>query len=485
MSFLRDAIVKFEERIEVLKPQFPKVSSLERTALRFAEMPGVSLEPADEVRRRVREAVFAASQTSAGFASLTSRELKVTPWLLWDPERPLIKLAGFLDFLIQKARRRASLCLTLIDAWLQAFRPKDNDINLVGRYLGEIALAESRGRLAAWCEAHKRYRIFNPGDDFAVLVRDLLTGQEDVNTILKRAGLHEPLRARSDYMLAVQSALLNESLDLLTADSADRVITRIQAVVTLEGNELRFGGDTMLGQIAQTLTAPWRDGRLASPSPLQGAVLDFLLAHLQDPRIKPGTWRTAGAETVALVKQWLARANLAAFFELVRRHVGDPEHFHYRRPFWQSYLDAGYIQDAWIALGENIAAEARTIPDLKGTFGRLQGGDGNKALILMRIGASPGRRDLVAAEWSDRGALRMWLADDHQAPQMGRAHYTPSEVVKPCLPFPKQPDSKADERATSGLAHQGSPKGRWQWRAARGIYLEAGVQVPAKSYMPK
>lgn len=485
MSLLKDAIFRFEERIEVLKPQFPKVSSLERSAFRFAEMPGVSLAPADEVRRRVREAVFAASQTPAGFATLTSRELRVTPWLLWDPERPLIKLAGFLEFLLERAKRRVSLCLTLIEAWLQAFRPHDNDMNLVGRHLSEIALVETRGRLAAWSEAHKRYRIFSPGDDFAALVRDLLTSQEDVNTILKRAGLHEPLRARSGYMLAVQSALLSQSLELLKADSADRVITRIQAIVTLEGNELRFGGDTMLGQIAQTLTAPWRDGLLASPSPLQGAVLDFLLAHLQDPRIKPGSWRTAGTETVALVKQWLARANLGAFFELVRRHVSNPEHFQYRRPFWAAYLEAGHIQDAWIALGNNVAAEARTIPDLKGTYGRLQGVDENKALILMRIKGSQGRRDLIAAEWSDNGKLRMWLADDRQAPKLGGATYTPDEVRKPCLPFPINQGSSADEKATTGLVHMGSPNGRWQWRAARRIYLEAGVQVPAKSYMPK
>lgn len=485
MSLLRDAIIKFEERIEVLKPQFPKVSSLERSAFRFADMPGVSPAPADEVRRRVREAVFAASQTSAGFASLTSRELKVTPWLLWDPERPLIKLAGFLEFLFERAKRRVSLCLTLIDAWLQAFRPRDNEINIVGRELERIVLREARGRLAAWSEAQKRYQVFSPGDNFGALVRDLLTGPEDVETILKRAGLHEPLRATSGYMFALQTALLAEANNALTAATAERVISRIRSVVTLREVELRFRGETMVGQIARTLTAPWREGQLASPSPLQEAVLDFLIAHLRDPRVDPANWRTAGDDTVAIVRTWLARANLKAFFELVRRHVNDPEHFRYRRPFWQAYLDGGHIHDAWIVLGDNIAAEAKTISDLRGTYGRLERGDRNKALMLMHIKGRPGKRDLIAAEWSDNGRLRVWVAEDHRAPKLGRKEYSSQEVELDCLTFPKASGSSADDRSTAGLVHRHSDEGWWQWRAAERIRRESGVEIHRRDYMPR
>lgn len=485
MTATKDALLALRERIEFLRPQLPKVTALDRIVARFAEMPPAAVAPADELRRQVHRSVIAASQTSDGFSLVSRRDLKIAPWLLWDADAPLIDLPGFIAFLLGEAKRRASLCLTLIESWLRFFQPKDARFAFVGR---EISLILSggggRGRLAAWSEADRRYGLFKSDGAFAALVQDLLHGADPAEVILKRAGFAEPLRAKSGYMSAVQTVLLTETSSALSGADAGRVMSRVEAVIAPDG-ELRFRSDTMLGLIARALTEPWREGHLTSPSPLQASVLDFLLAQLRDPRVHPQSWRAAGDETVALVKQWLARANLGAFFELVRRHVSNPDHFRYRRPFWAAYLDAGHIQDAWIALGDNIAAEARTIPDLKGTYGRLEGGDDNKALILMRIKGRPGKRDLIAAEWSDNGKLRIWPANDKQAPRLGGGSYAPGEVRRPCLPFPTTEDSQADDRAVTGLVHGGSSNGRWQWRASRRIFLDAGVQVQQQSYMPK
>ena len=485
MTATKDALQTLRERIEFLRPQFPKATALDRIVAQFAEMPPAAVTPADELRRHVHRRVIAASRTSEGFSLVSRRDLKIAPWLLFDADEPLIDLPGFITFLLGEAKRRASLCLTLIESWLRFFKPKDAQFAFVGREISLILSGDGgRGRLAPWAEADRRYDLFKPDGGFATLVQDLLYGADSVEAILKRAGFAEPLRAKSDYMAAVQTALLQETSSALSGADGGRVMSRVEAVIAPDG-ELRFLSDTMLGRVARALTGPWQEGRLKSPSPLQARVLDFLLARLRDPRVYPQSWRAAGDETVALVKQWLARANLGAFFELVRRHVSNPDHFQYRRPFWAAYLDAGHIQDAWIALGDNIAAEARTIPDLKGTYGRLEGGDDNKALILMRIKGKPGKRDLIAAEWSDNGKLRIWLANDRHAPRLGSNSYAPAEVRRPCLPFPIPQDSQADDKAVTGIVHSGSSNGRWQWLAARRIFLDAGVQVQQQSYMPR
>ena len=163
------------------------------------------------------------------------------------------------------------------------------------------------------------------------------------------------------------------------------------------------------------LLRPWLAGENEPEESIRFQIQDFLLEHLDDPRLKPQRWQEAGEQATSLMRRWLTRASLKAFFSLISEHALDT-HWRYREAFWSACLEKDTTVEAWLALGSRIHASARAVEDLKGAYARLDGASGDQAVLLLRV------KNTIFCEWSHNGKLRAWPADWPNAPRLGSAN---------------------------------------------------------------
>ena len=273
-------------------------------------------------------------------------------------------------------------------------------------------------------------------------------------------------------MLAVQSKIIDRVPQVLRQDKGRVLLERILTFVAPDGS-WRFRETR--GQVARALLSPWPD------STVRDKVCSFLLTDFGDPRIRGGEWQEVGKDGVDLMLKWLAGPTLKSFFELIADHAFD-EHFKYRRAFWSSYLDAEVIDEAWLALGRHVYNRARTIPALRGSFGRLEGPGvgGNQSIIILRVGG------LVFCEWSHSGRIRAWKAESGNAPPLRKkTNFVRDDVTKPCLIFPRNRSGKGGSYDDGGLAHINSPQFYWQESVANLIHHNNGPLLDKRSWKPK
>jgi EH_Signature domain len=305
-----------------------------------------------------------------------------------------------------------------------------------------------------------------------------------VEDVLSSAGLDEPLRAIGGFARAVYKQLLAIIGPLLKASQAQTSFER--AIEFLEmGGKLRFSEPDAKGIMARGLLAPWLGGGVTA-EPIQRHVQSTLLRHLGDPRIQKSQWLHAGDDAATIMRGWLARASLIAFFDLIAEHAPD-EHFRYRRAFWTACLknpnanDQPGIEDAWLALGRQIHTSARAVRDLNGAYARLEGGvSSNHAVLLLKIG------NTVFCEWSHNGKLRAWPIDWANAPRFLSRSYSRADLTAKGLPFPTNPRfGSRGSTDGNGLIHIGSERSYWQGSVARLLEQRVGLRVSANDWTPK
>lgn len=410
-----------------------------------------------DVLQRLAAELRALFDPVSGSRKPTPKQLRLAPWVLWS--RDLAGLPGLLDAVLARARERPPLLVGLIRAWLRDADPSRPETRAVGRRLGELLADGTDARLAPWLHAHRRFALFDPALGPQAVTRALLGSDREVAAVLDEAGLGDALVRGGTYVRAVLLAALDRLGAALGRPGAVATWQRLEKLWAPDGT-LRFGDLELKGRLADAALSPWVAGNSPDPA-LRPAIQRFLLRHLGDPRVKEHAWQCARPETVALLRRWLAGDTLEAFFAVIDRHA-DP-HWRYRRAFWLAALRRGAVSDAWLALGSNVAISAkRALKDA--AFARLQGGNGNKAALLMRIG------DYVLAEWSHSGKLRAWPAGAASAPRPFRPGYAPDELMTRSLAFP---GTSSDE----GLVHSGAEQGLWQRRAAQFIAERTGITL--------
>ena len=164
--------------------------------------------------------------------------------------------------------------------------------------------------------------------------------------------------------------------------------------------------------------------------------------------------------------RWLAQATLEQFLKVVDR-VATKHQWDYRRAFWTAYVKKGVVANAWVVFGSSgvqyatkIAAD--TGDRLMRRFGTLTGGGSDQAVLLLQIG------DLIIADWSHNGRLRIWRRDNEQAPEFDLKSYI-----------------AADLRTGSNLDAVHLPPDGWQMKTANYIQKDTGVSVMQVEYMPR
>jgi len=418
----------------------------------------------------LRERLAAAFADGGNHAA--RRDLQDAPWILWQGAPAGATIPGLLDAVFAQAVAASRTTRNLIEAWLRDFAPAAPLIAPAGQAIARLLAAHPDHRLDTWRRAHRRLELFDAPRGPGKLARALLYGTEPVDAILAACGLDDAIRASGGYMRVTLTALLAEIPTALRGAAAGRSLSRALRTLAPDG-ALRFGTE-LRGAIGRALLEPWLDGGPAPAPAERDAVRGFLLAQLGDPRLRAADWIALGDKAIALVRGWVARASVTAFFQLVADRGLDP-HWRWRDSFWSACLERGAVDDAWIALGR----EAGTIENLGDAYASLADG-GKQAALLLRIGP------LVFCEWSHHGKLRAWSVDSRAAPRLQRRAYTREALSAKGLAFP--PNAKYGTHGASdgmGLSQVHPDRGYWQGSAAALLAARAAVTLTDADWRPR
>lgn len=471
MTTLREA----RELLETLAERLPRwapegaIHSRKAVAALGEPRPDTPRPPSEVELERLRRELAELFASGRGHEA-GPRRLRRAPWILWNGTPRGEAIPGLVDAVLEQAREHRRTLRNLATCWLLHFDPASAHHAAVGRFLSERVAASDDPRLAWARNAQGEIGLFDPKSGPNRLGRALLTASTPLEELLERWGFAEPLRATSACLCRAALAALHEWAGCSTRTDAVRLLDRLCALWTREGR-LRFEHER--AAFAEGLLRPWLDRRSPSEE-VRARVQRILLDRLGDPRLpgSAGRWAQVDPKAVALLKSWLARASLEAFFAIIREYALDHQ-WRYRERFWKALLEKGAIADVWLALAHQVAQAARLVRDLRGAYGELAGGvDSKHAVILMRIGP------LVLCEWSHNGKLRAWPEEWQNAPRLGRREYSGDELKTRSLVFPGRSGSE------DGLRHAGSESGRWQERAAALLLDRAGVRLEPRDYMP-
>jgi len=432
--------------------------------------------PVDAVLDVIRNRLISAF--SAGGGQYIRRDLRASVWLLWTEKQPLSQLPGLLDAVWAQAYKSNATARALIEAWLRAFSQSDPGIARTGMAIRQLLIARPTPRLELWRTADRRVELFDAKEGPRKLASRIVSGPEPVDEGLSAAGFDDPLRASGGYMRAVQREVVAKASGLLTRTDADQSLKRALTFLAPNGI-LRFAEPKSRGEMARGLLRPWLEAGNEPEEPIRFQIQDFLLEHLDDPRLKPQRWHEASEPAANLMRRWLTRASLKAFFSLISEHALD-YHWRYREAFWSACIEKNAAVEAWLALGSRIHASARAVEDLKGAYARLEGASSDQAVLLLRV------KNIIFCEWSHSGALRAWPVDWPNAPLLGRKLYTRTSLMGKSLPFPPKP--KYGSRGASdgrGLHHHGSDQSRWQGSAAELLERRAQIVLSPVDWMPR
>jgi hypothetical protein len=431
--------------------------------------------PAASVLDAVRVRLIGLSNGSRQYAR---SDLRDAVWLLWSEKESLDELPGLLDAVWAQALKSNATARALIEAWLRGFSQSEPSIARTGMAIRQVLIAKPTPRLELWRMADRRIDLFDARYGPRKLASWLVIGPEGVDEILSATGLDDPLRAAGGFLRAVQQEVVANVSSVLAGSEAQRSLERILTFLAPDGR-LRLSEPRSRAEMTRGLLRAWLEGMQEPTESIRAIIQQFLLEHMDDPRLKPQRWQEAGEPATNLMRRWLTRASLKAFFSLISDHALDA-HWRYREAFWTACIEKNAAVEAWLALGSRIHASARSVEDLKGAYARLEGAGGDQAVLLLRV------KNTIFCEWSHSGALRAWPVDWSNAPLLGRKLYTKASLLGKCLPFPPKPRFRSRGAPDGrGLHHHGSDQSRWQGSAAELLERRTQIVLSPTDWMPR
>jgi hypothetical protein len=132
-----------------------------------------------------------------------------------------------------------------------------------------------------------------------------------------------------------------------------------------------------------------------------------------------------------------------------------------------AYIKKGFVGNAWVAFGTHGAQVARQLADdtddtLMRRFATLRGAGTDQAVLLLKIG------DLVIADWSHNGRLRIWRRGNAAVPEFSLKSYLAAKL-----------------RAGSDFDAVHLPPDGWQARTEAYIRKHTNVRLTESEYMPR
>jgi hypothetical protein len=409
----------------------------------------------DEIAERLRQTAH-----DVGPRRFQRRDLRYAPHCLWSGTAPIAQedeaaASVILSAIADKARR--SLIKTLATSYLRHFHPHLPLGRLVGETLTRLA-----PKAGGWVEALSRdYDAFNHAQGIENLAADCFARDEPPDELFERQGLQGGVLSRG---LSEQTAqrCLTWMRGRLSASPNKKWVETIAHWTYRDGAE-RFVEARYA--MVRGLVGPFRDR--APRDDLKHLILDLVLARLKDPRLSAHNWEQVSEER-DIVKGWLTEQSLRQFLDVVDR-TARPEHWRYRRAFWEAFHRQGLITEAWVAFASAGQSEARRAYGRSTSFAELrQSGkavERGHAVLIMRIG------QFMVCDWSHNGRCIIWPLSDGGAPSLYRLRYYSGDLA-PRL----EPDGGLDVR------HHGSNNYTWQREINGFIRQHVGKGVSERAF---
>jgi hypothetical protein len=255
---------------------------------------------------------------------------------------------------------------------------------------------------------------------------------------------------------------LKSTRERLEASGSIEDVNKLTAWIRGEDGRLHF--TEYRNVFANTLLLPW-----VGTDPdhlLRDKIQNCLLELLGDPRINNPSWVRSDEAARAAITRWLVKATLEQFLKVVDR-VAARHQWDYRRAFWGAYIDRQYVSNSWVAFGAGGATVARGLAEDSGDklmkqFASLGQCAADQAVILLQID------NLIIADWSHNGKLRIWRRGNRLAPEFGAAGYIASQLRT-------EPEFETAHKPPNG----------WQAKAGSYIRQHTGIKLHQVDYMPR
>ncbi len=401
-----------------------------------------------------------AAGTARGMMGLTVRDMRLAASCLFEGEKPLAENWNFLDQYLDALRSIRSRGATkrLIHAYCIHFDPRHDGIQKIGSYLRE-AIVSLAGRWE-WPERQRRFKLFDPTQAprlLAALTLDSKTPRAE----LKKVGLSGQLLSGGLSAHIFLSALKNIQ-ERLAANARLEEVDR--AIAWVRGDEEGEYFTAYRGALVNALLLPWCEREPVET--VRAKIQSYLLENFDDPRVDGGSWLGTDDAARDVMVRWLAQATLEQFLRVVDR-VAAKHQWEYRRAFWSAYIEKKVVGNAWVAFGSSGARVATKISNDTGDklmrrFATLGGAGADQAVLLLSIG------DLIVADWSHNGRLRIWRRGSGKPPQFHLKSYSASEL-----------------RSDSDFDAVHLPPDGWQGRTEAYIRRHTGIRLTEAEYMPR
>lgn len=404
-----------------------------------------------------------AAEKSGNYDAITSKDWRDSPWCFWHKEGDAVPLVKRRTFTLRygawiKARQRKSDYRRLIQALLLHFKPENPPRSAAALIIDACA----KWPEWLWAQRHLAHDVFDVKEGPVNLGSQVLDDTRPVRDVLRAHGLGEWLQT-GGYAEAAFAAMLSDvprrlRLGVNEARSLDLVRRTLEWSESSSG-DLQF--PKRRTEVADALLLPW--AQTTPTKAVERAITPFLLKTFGDPRMPGIRWNGVNDSSINVFKRWLTGATLEAFIRVIER-VAEKDHWKYRQAFWMAYYRAGYVLDAWVALGTEAKTISRRSVDLSGQSAELVRPPlSNHSVVMLRIG------NLVVADWSHNGKCRVWLPNDPRAPVLYRPRYETSDLR-----------GASDFEVT----HHGSSTGHWQRRMHDHIRNLTGIGLSYSQYMP-
>ena len=236
-----------------------------------------------------------------------------------------------------------------------------------------------------------------------------MRGMRDPWTELKATGLRSP-HAPGLMDHAHLAYLKTIAGKLRTRDGIDTLMRWLKP-----GKQAKIGGAP---EAIQALLTPW----LAGPPPedLRTHLVDQLVRLYGDPRVRRGPpWSLVGDGYKRLLRQWLTRADIMFFLDVVTAvnvsHMWDE-----RREFWLGLYEQGRIRDAWVAFSTVAERHVRRNggdDDRELACGRQVGPRPDTSLLILAVG------DCIVVEGSHSYKVHFFKSSNPHAPRLFEGEY--------------------------------------------------------------
>lgn len=187
---------------------------------------------------------------------------------------------------------------------------------------------------------------------------------------------------------------------------------------------------------------------------------NFFLKVFSDPRFSENhsNWSKVNKGVKDEFIRWLTKSSLDIFLEIIGK-TAYPVHWEKRREFWTRYMDANYVDAAYVVLGPNAKDKAVQLYNktkneaYKGCGEIINPDSKDQSTLLMKMG------NVYISEGSHMKTLHIWKGKD-DAPDFFNRSYKKLEL-----------ESKSDFKT----AHD--QPGRWCNKAAKFIREASGNRI--------